>query len=329
MVVFWFLVALGILAMSGFAALMAGNRLATRLGQAGSVLGCAVGLAAALPVLLDGISWELRAGWELPYGSFCTGIDALSAFFLLPLFFVSLLAALYGGEYLRAYSSEKRLGPPWFFFNLLIASMALLVSARNGILFLISWEVMSLASFFLVLFEADKEEAQAAGWKYLVATHLAAGCLMALFVLLGSSSGSLDFSGPVALTPGAATAAFLLALAGFGSKAGIVPFHVWLPEAHPAAPSHVSALMSAVMIKMGVYGLLRTLTFLGPSPAWWGFSLLAVGLLSGVLGVLFALGQHDLKRLWPITASKISALFLSDWGWDSWGLATGTPRFPF
>ncbi len=297
MVIFWFLVALGILAASGFAALFAGNRLASRLGRAGSVLGCLLGLAAVFPVLLDGANRKLRAGWELPYGSFYIGIDALSAFFLLPLFFVSLLAAIYGGEYLRAYNKDKRLGPAWFFFNLLIGSMALLVAARNGMLFLIAWEAMSLSSFFLVMFEADKPGTQAAGWKYLVATHLAAGCLMALFVLLGYSSGSLDWSGPLVLAPGAAGAVFLLALAGFGSKAGIIPFHVWLPEAHPAAPSHVSALMSAVMIKMGVYGLLRTLTFLGPPPVWWGFCLLAVGLVSGILGVLFALGQHDLKRL--------------------------------
>jgi hydrogenase-4 component B len=297
MAVFWFLAALGILTAAGFCALVARNRLASRLGQVGSILGCVAGLAAALLVLLDGISWELRAGWELPYGSFYIGIDALSAFFLVPLFFVSLLAAIYGGSYLRAYREHKRLGSAWFFFNLLIASMALLVATRNGMLFLIAWEGMSLSSFFLVMFEADKPETQAAGWKYLVATHLATGCLMALFVLLGSSSGSLDFSGPVPVTPGAATAVFLLALAGFGSKAGIVPFHVWLPEAHPAAPSHVSALMSGVMIKMGVYGLMRVLTMLGPPPAWWGFSILAVGLISGVLGVLFALGQHDLKRL--------------------------------
>jgi formate hydrogenlyase subunit 3/multisubunit Na+/H+ antiporter MnhD subunit len=98
-------------------------------------------------------------------------------------------------------------------------------------------------------------------------------------------------------TRGLADILFLLAIVGFGTKAGFMPFHVWLPEAHPAAPSHVSALMSGVMIKTGIYGLLRSLTFLGAPPLWWGWLLIGIGLTSGVLGVLFALAQHDLKRL--------------------------------
>jgi formate hydrogenlyase subunit 3/multisubunit Na+/H+ antiporter MnhD subunit len=119
---------------------------------------------------------------------------------------------------------------------------------------------------------------------------------MVLFLLLGRRFGSLDFA-RFSIDSGAATAAFLLAVIGFGTKAGFLPLHVWLPEAHPAAPSHVSAVMSGVMIKTGIYGLLRTLTFLGEMPAWWGWTILGIGAASGVLGVLFALAQHDLKRL--------------------------------
>jgi formate hydrogenlyase subunit 3/multisubunit Na+/H+ antiporter MnhD subunit len=182
------------------------------------------------------------------------------------------------------------------FFNLLLASMLLVVTARNGVLFLVSWEIMSLSSFFLVMFEDEKPGVREAGWTYLVTTHLGTALLLAMFVLLGRNSGSLDFdalSAPEAI----AGVVFLLGLIGFGTKAGLMPLHVWLPEAHPVAPSYVSAVMSGVMIKMGIYGLLRTLTWLGEPPAWWGWTLLVLGVVSGVLGVLYALAQHDLKRL--------------------------------
>jgi hydrogenase-4 component B len=159
---------------------------------------------------------------------------------------------------------------------------------------------MALSSFFLVTFEDKEEAVRSAGWTYLVATHLGTAFLLAFFLLLGREAGSLDFDRfeALAATPSAlASPLFLLALVGFGTKAGFFPLHVWLPEAHPAAPSHVSALMSGVMIKTGIYGIVRTLTFLGPPPPWWGWLLLGIGLASAVLGVLFALAQHDLKRL--------------------------------
>ena len=154
-------------------------------------------------------------------------------------------------------------------------------------LFLVAWEVMSLASFFLVTFEHEDERTQQAGWTYLVATHLGTAFLLALFVLLGRAGGSMDFAafGPAGrLAPAGASLLFILAVVGFGTKAGFMPLHVWLPEAHPAAPSHVSAVMSGVMIKTGIYGLLRTLTFLGLPPAWWGWLLVAIGLVSGRAG---------------------------------------------
>ena len=174
--------------------------------------------------------------------------------------------------------------------------MLLVVVARNGVLFLMSWELMSLASFFLVTLEDEKESVRRAGWIYLVAMHLGTAFLLAMFLLLGKNAGSLDFE---RLSTAAAPSGvfFLLAVIGFGTKAGFIPMHVWLPEAHPAAPSHVSAVMSGVMIKTGIYGLLRMLTLLGPPPAWWGWTLVAIGVVSGILGVLYALSQHDLKRL--------------------------------
>jgi len=155
-------------------------------------------------------------------------------------------------------------------------------------------------SFFLVTFEHERRSVREAGWIYFVATHLGTAFLLAFFLLLGRETGSMDFDVWAAQgihTQGLANTLFLLAVIGFGTKAGFMPLHVWLPEAHPAAPSHVSALMSGVMIKTGIYGLMRVFMFLGTPPLWWGWGLVAIGLSSGVLGVLFALAQHDLKRL--------------------------------
>ena len=291
------LFALGLITVGGFAALSVQRsaRWSMLIGVGSAVGGCLAGLIPAVRVLLGEPSPSLRAAWDVPYGAFVVEVDPLSAFFLLPIFGLSALAAIYGAEYLRAYREERAPGVSWFFFNLLVASMALVVVARNAILFLVAWEVMALASFFLVTMHDDEESVRDAGRTYLVATHLGTAFLLALFVLLGRMSGSLDFDGFVVSSD--VGLLFILAAVGFGTKAGFVPLHVWLPEAHPAAPSHVSAVMSGVMIKTGIYGLVRTLTFLGPLPAWAGWLLVAVGVTSGVLGVLFALAQHDLKRL--------------------------------
>jgi hydrogenase-4 component B len=286
---FLLLLAVGIFVVSGLAALWR-----PRLGVCGVVAGCVIGLIPSVHVLLSGATESLRLAWNVPYGAFFVEVDALSAFFLIPIFGLSALTAIYGDEYLAAWRGKKSLGASWFFFNLLVASMAMVVIARNGVLFLVAWEVMALTSFFLVTFEDEGQSVRDAGWTYLVASHLGTAFLLAMFVLLGRESGSLDFD---RFAPSAAGALFLLAVIGFGTKAGFMPLHVWLPEAHPAAPSHVSALMSGVMIKMGIYGLLRTLMFLGSPPPWWGWLLVAIGVSSGVLGVLFALAQHDLKRL--------------------------------
>jgi hydrogenase-4 component B len=264
-------------------------------GAGGIMLGSVCGLVPAIQVALGAPPQSLRMAWDVPYGSFYLRLDALSAFFLVPIFLICALAAIYGTEYLEAYRKRKALAPLWFFLNVLTASMAVVVLANNAVLFLMAWEIMALSSFFLVTFENEKQSTRQAGWTYLVASHIGAAFLLVLFVLLGKSNGSLDFT---RFSPASgAGVLFVLALIGFGAKAGFVPLHVWLPEAHPAAPSHVSAVMSAVMIKTGIYGLLRILTFLGPPQTWWGWTLCAVGLTSGILGVLLALAQHDLKRL--------------------------------
>jgi formate hydrogenlyase subunit 3/multisubunit Na+/H+ antiporter MnhD subunit len=269
----------------------------------------------------------LRYPWAVPYGSFSVELDALSAFFLLPILILSPLAALYGSQYLGQWRGHKSAGAPWFFFNILVASMVLVTTARNGVLFLLAWEIMSLSSFFLVVFEDEREDVRRAGWIYLVATHLGTAFLLVLFVLLGRGSEVLDFAHfkDPSSSPALASLVFALAVVGFGAKAGFVPFHVWLPEAHPAAPSHVSAVMSGVMIKSGVYGLVRVLTFLGPPPAWWGWLLIGIGLSSGILGVLFALAQHDLKRLLAYHSVENIGIIVLGLGLGLLGLNAGLP----
>jgi hydrogenase-4 component B len=296
------LVGIGLLLLGGFAALAAGRapRAVTGFGVGGALTGCLVGLVPAGQALWRGSIESFHLAWSVPYGSFNVGLDPLSAFFVVVVLALSAVCAVYGGAYLWPERTRHRLGPPWFFYNLLIASMVLVVIARNGVLFLAAWEVMTLASFFLVTFDGHRATVRDAGWTYLVAAHLGTAFLFALFLLLGRGADTLDFAGMGVAGRGLPVSAgvlLLLAVVGFGTKAGFMPLHVWLPEAHPAAPSHVSALMSGVMIKLGIYGLLRTLTFLGPPAAWWGWLFVAIGLTSGVLGVLFALAQPDLKRL--------------------------------
>jgi Ni,Fe-hydrogenase III large subunit len=269
-------------------------------GAAGAVVGSVLMVVPALGVLLGDDPALVRWSWAVPYGESFLEMDRLSAWFVVPIAVLSAVGAVCGVEFLEEYRGRKPLGPPWFFYNLLVASMVLVVLARNAVLFLVAWEMMTLASFFLVTFENEQESVREAGWIYLVATHLGTAFLMAFFLVLARETGTMDFqrwAEASHLEPSLVGVLFVLAVIGFGTKAGFMPMHVWLPEAHPAAPSHVSALMSGMMIKTGIYGLFRALTFLGAPPIWWGWVLIGIGLSSGILGVLFALAQHDLKRL--------------------------------
>ncbi|OGG51198.1 MAG: hydrogenase 4 subunit B [Candidatus Handelsmanbacteria bacterium RIFCSPLOWO2_12_FULL_64_10] len=238
----------------------------------------------------------------LPVGGLALGLDRLSAFFILVVAVGAAPSALYAIGYTRAYEGRCSLAGMGVAFNAFLAAMLLVPLARNVLTFLALWEAMSLASYFLVMTEGEREEVQRAGWVYLVMTHAGFACLLAGFLLMARATGTVDFAAWRGLSAGLEgtlrDTIFLLLALGFGSKAGVIPLHVWLPRAHPAAPSHVSALMSGVMIKLGVYGLVRVgFDWLGVGPVWWGGAALAVAALSAVLGVLYALVEHDLKRL--------------------------------
>jgi formate hydrogenlyase subunit 3/multisubunit Na+/H+ antiporter MnhD subunit len=291
------LTSLAILLASGLAALAASKsvRACSIVGAGGTILGCLVGLVPALQVLRGAAPASMRVPWEIPYGEFYIEIDPLSAFFLIPIFGLSAIGALYGADYLWAYKEKKVLGLPWLFYPMLVATMALVVVAKNGMLFLFAWEGMALSSFFLVMFENEVESVRQAGWTYLVATHLGTAFLLPLFLSLAQKTGSMNFD---AFASGSSSGLlFLLAVVGFGTKAGLMPMHIWLPEAHPAAPSHVSAVLSGAMIKTGLYGLVRFIDILGTPAPWWGWVLIGLGTVSGVVGVLFAIAQKDIKRM--------------------------------
>jgi hydrogenase-4 component B len=241
----------------------------------------------------------------IPYVQFTVCLDPLSAFFGLIVSLLSFALSLYSIGYARGFYGRKNVGVLGAFFNLMLLATTAVVMADNAFFFLIAWELMALSAYCLVSFEHEKPEARSAGVLYFVMSHIGTGCIMLGFLLLFQASGGYGFDGfhalsakPEWLDSGSRNAAFLLFLTGFGIKAGIVPLHTWLPAAHPVAPSNVSAFMSGVLIKTGIYGLARVFFyFLGNPPMWWGETVLAIGTISAVLGVLYALMQHDLKRL--------------------------------
>jgi hydrogenase-4 component B len=293
-----FLCALGLVLAGGTLGLLAPGKAGRSAGPLGILAGSGLGLAATLRLLAAGEFPRLDLDWGLPVGSFSLGFDPLTLVFLLPCFTLGLACSLYGLGAL-ANSPERKVRAHWFFFSLLVAGLALVAAARDGFLFLLSWEAMGLAPFFLVSFSDLKREVREAAWTYLVASHLGVLALVAFFAWMGNAAGSTHFDALAELAPRLVRTwpLFLLALAGFGAKAGLAPLHVWLPEAHPAAPSHVSAFMSGALITAGMYGVARTVALLGPGPAWWGGLLLGLGLLSALLGLAQGLAQGQMKRL--------------------------------
>ncbi len=250
---------------------------------------------AALAITRPSAGIEL--GWSVPGGRFSLRVDGISALFVIQIFVVSALGAVYGLGYWRQAAHPRDGRKLRFFYGFFTGGMALLVCAQNTMLFMAGWEIMAVSAFLTFTAQDDQRPVRQAGYLYMVATRLATLCLCAMFAVLFAATGSFDFAIAAPISNGAATAVFLLAIIGFGLKAGVMPMHVWLPGAHANAPSHVSALMSGVLIKMGIYGLVRVCSLFPHPPLWWGELVLALGAVSGILGVAFAIGQHDFKRL--------------------------------
>ncbi len=241
---------------------------------------------AVLPLGLPDLPFHLR-------------LDALSAVFLLLLGAATTAISLFSAGYFRS-SEGTAPGLICFQYHAFLAAMALVLVADDAYLFMVAWETMALASFFLVTTEHRIPEIRRAGFLYLLIAHVGAIAILLCFGVLQGGSGDYTFDSmrSLALTGAWPTAAFFLALAGFGAKAGLLPLHIWLPEAHPAAPSPVSALMSGVMLKTAIYGLLRVaFDLLHAQLWWWGVFALALGLATALFGVVFAAVQSDMKRL--------------------------------
>jgi hydrogenase-4 component B len=275
-----------------------------RLGRALVAAGSAAAAASAGVVGLIALSQHQAFAWSFPrlfaFGGLVLHVDGLSAFFLIVLAIVAIPSAIYGFSYTQRYDGRVQLRLIGSAVALLLLAMTLTVTADNALTFLVGWELASLSAYLIVLTDpAHAGAVRAANW-YLAVTHAGFAALIAMFFLLsgGDVSASFDLMRGAVLGRGARNVVFLLALFGFGAKSGLMPLHVWLPMAHPVAPSHGSALMSGLVIKLGVYGFVRVVfDVLGPGPAWWGGVVLAAGAVSALLGVLYALMEHDLKRL--------------------------------
>ncbi len=258
----------------------AGGVLATVLGVIGLLGG---GGGVAVPSLV-------------PLGGLELSLDPLGGLFLALVGTATVPASIYALGYM---GGERRGVLAYLGF---VAAMSVVPLAANVMTFVIAWELMSLASYFLVLHDRESTESTGAAWVYAVMSQIGLACLLAGMLLLVATTGSASFADwsrvAPSLAPGARALPLLLLGLGFASKAGVIPLHVWLPRAHPAAPSHVSALMSGVMLKLGVYGLIRaSLDWLAPTPAWWGTAVLLAGAVSAVVGILYAVVERDLKRL--------------------------------
>ncbi len=264
-------------------------------------LGALVGLALA-GFGLEAV-WEPAAQMTLPLGMpdlpFHLRVDPLAGFFLMLLGSVAAGISVYAGGFFRD-ETPGRLVLIGLQYHVFLASMAFVILADDAYLFMVAWETMALSSYFLVTTDHQQPAIRSAGFLYLLSAHLGALAILLCFGVMHGGQGDYSFDALRAaeLEPKWATAAFLLAFFGFGAKAGMLPLHVWLPEAHPAAPSPVSALMSGVMIKTAIYGMVRVIYDLIGSVRWeWGMLVLVVGAATTLFGVLYALMQHDLKRL--------------------------------
>jgi hydrogenase-4 component B len=269
--------------------------------------GCALGasflsLLTSLSLLISGTSLRVSFPGFLPYTRFEILADGLSNYFVGIISLLACATTLFSFAYVREYFGRKSVGFLGFSYNIFLLSMILVTLANNALMFIIFWELMAVISYFLVTFEDTQEEARRAGFIYLVMTHVGSALILVTFFIFFQFTNSFNFddfrqTGPT-LSVVLRSLLFLLTFIGFGTKAGIIPLHVWLPHAHPSAPSNISALMSGVMIKTAIYAFIRVVySFLGADQLWWGLVILMIGALSALLGVTYALMEHDLKRL--------------------------------
>ncbi len=304
------------------------DRLSTYISFLSASIASVFGIIFSISIIFgEPFSLSLSGSSFLKFGFF---VDRLSAFFILVISVAVFAVSIYSTGYIREYYGKKNIGYLGFLYNIFILSMILVVSANNAIMFLIVWELMSVISFFLVIFEHEKPETRKAGFVYIVMTHIGTGFILLSFLIFAGASGDFSFESFSAygstMPPLLKDLAFLFALIGFGAKAGIVPLHIWLPYAHPAAPSNVSALMSGVMIKTAIYMFIRVFfDFLGAGVLWWGFLVLALGAISALTGIMYAVIEPDIKRMLAFSSIENIGIILLGIGASMIFFASGSP----
>ncbi len=301
---------------------MALSHAAARWWAALTLCGALCAFVAAGLILAGYPVWEWRSGWTAGGEHFTALLDEVGAFFLILLCTVGIAGTVYGLGYWNEASHPRsaRRGRLWW--NAMLLSMGLVLTVGNGLHFLLAWECFAVAAYFLVTLDRATPGVRAAGWVYLAASHAGTLALFAFFASLAGHTGSWEL-GPMHHLP-TLSPVYWLALAGFGIKAGVFPLHVWLPSAHANAPSHVSALMSGMAIKMGIFGLVRFGAWM-PLPYGAGWVVAGLGCASAVLGVAFALGQHDLKRLLAYHSVENIGIILLGLGFAMIALDQGRP----
>ena len=296
-----FFIGIIILFLSGIVTAFLPNKLKIKMTSLFSLIASAFVAIPAISVLHNHENIAQVFNFNEIFGTVGFSIDTLSAFFVLVIAVMSPICVIYANGYLKPYIEKgKAISAHLMFLPILIASMLLVVVSDNALMFLICWELMSLSSFFLVMFENEKKETVKAGLKYLVFMHISVIFIILAFVVSAINAQSLEFNSFAQVLKsdvGLANLVFILAFIGFGTKAGFFPFHNWLPEAHPAAPSHVSAVMSAVMIKTGIYGILRVLSMIETPSQAISYTVLVVSLITALYGILYAITQNDVKKL--------------------------------
>jgi hydrogenase-4 component B len=288
------------------------------------MVGAVTAAVPALRVLATGAPLTARVASSLPGGDWVFGIDPLSAVFLLAVLGIGATTAVFGIFYTVDSHAPGAGHHGHTVFALLVAALAVLVTAQTVTLFLCAWECMAIGTYLLILTEDTHADARRAGLIYLVATHAGTLALFGMFACMTRGAADWSFATIAAGHSAGSAAVFALALVGFGVKAGLVPLHFWLPSAHAAAPTPASALLSGVVIKMGVYGLLRVAS-LAVAPEWWGWMVLGLGVSSAFLGVLWALAQHDIKRLLAYHSIENIGIILMGIGVGALGSAYGYP----
>jgi hydrogenase-4 component B len=314
---------------AAFALALRSNRASAAVAILTQALASVLVLAAVVPLLRGQAPVELSQSWSRPIETVTFRVDALGAFFLAWSLPMTLLGTIYASGYLKPYFARGRHGGPHFaLLNMISVSFVLIYSVQNALVFLLGWEIAAVSAWLLVIWDFQNQKIRFAGFNYLVSTHVGLFVLVAAFMLLHSKTDSTDFRvfGEYLSKPsGPRGTIFVLLGVSFALKSAFFPFHTWLPRAHSAAPAHVSALMSGVIHKAGLFGFLRFTLLMGRPEEWMGWTVLGFGALSAFFGVLYTSTQRDLKRLLGYSSTENVGIAAMGFGVGYLGWTWGVP----